>query len=146
MNEGIKPTPTEGTGPEPNGNPLFEQEPAGLYYANLAAKETVVINAGGTSCFAPETKIYTIRGEIPISEINVGDIVITMNENTGLLQHKPVENIYCYENCKRTIRVHLENGSYFDATEDHEIYFEGRWLMVKDIISLLKNKNDGLHK
>jgi hypothetical protein len=119
---------------------LFVNKPNPLYDANFLATERIVVNQGGTYCFAPETLVVTKRGRIPISEIVVGDIVKTMAEDTMAESWDEVEDTMAYANTKETIKLTLADGSVLIATADHEIYFEGGWLCLKDIVSLFDER------
>jgi len=115
---------------------LWVNEPNPLYYANLLSTERICVNQGGTYCFAPDTIVVAERGRVPISEIVVGDVVKTIDEDTMAETWERVEDTMAYENTKPTIRVKMKDGSVLVATEDHEIYCEGGWLCLKDIVSL----------
>lgn len=116
---------------------LFERKPNPLFFANLTASEKIVVNQGGTFCFAPETLVITNRGEIPICEVKAGDLVKTMNEDTGEIEWRGVDESLCYANTKDTIRVEFESGEVLIASADHKIYYEGGWQCLKDVVSLL---------
>jgi hypothetical protein len=100
-----------------------------------------IINQGGSRCFAPNTLIQTDKGNKQISQIEVGDIVKSFNEDTKEIEYKKVlstfENV---ENKKKAIRIKLKNGSIIEATEDHKFYFEGGFTSLKHIVSLLEKK------
>ena len=119
----------------------FARDPSPLYYANLCASETVVINQGGTSCFAPDTLVETSEGYVPISQVRIGSHVRAYNFDTGKPEYCCVLDRFEYDNHKPTIKVYLKDGSHIVATEDHKIYCEGGWLTLKDIVSLYDGRN-----
>tara|TARA_S200002703_G_scaffold41490_1_gene36016 strand:- start:656 stop:1042 length:387 start_codon:yes stop_codon:yes gene_type:complete len=111
-----------------------------LFTANYNATKPIVINQGGTSCFAPETLIVTRQGLMPIAEVKVGDTVKCYNESTKQTEWKKVLNTFEYENHKPTIKVTLKNGQTITATEDHKFYHEGEWHSLKHLLSLRNGK------
>lgn len=45
-------------------------------------------------CLHPDTLITTDKGKIPIKDIQIGDLVLTINENTNKFEYKPVKKVY----------------------------------------------------
>lgn len=123
---------------------IFSQPCNKVVELTLDAPESVVIHQGGTSCFAPGTRVVTKRGTIPIEDVVVGDMVLTMNEVSGEKEWKPVRHTYVFENEKETVRIRLKNGHTITCTSDHEFFYNGRWVSVKEILSLLHEKDSGL--
>ena len=115
---------------------LFVNKPNPLYEANYLATERIVINQGGTYCFAPDTLVFTQRGNIPIRDVKAGELVKTLDESSGLPRWNKVLETMEYANTKATIRIKMKDGSILEATEDHEIFFEGGWKTLKEIVSL----------
>jgi len=107
-----------------------------LFIANYQCIRPIVINQGGTSCFAGSQKVITKEGSKPIKNIQQGDIVKCYNEQTKQNEWKPVLNIFKYDNHKRTIKVKLKNGETITATEDHKFYYKGEWHTLKHLLSL----------
>ena len=62
------------------------------------------------SCFAAGTMIETADGDRPIEEIQIGDLVLSANPETGEIAYKPVVNTY----------VHVTNTVLY-LTIDEEI-------------------------
>lgn len=106
----------------------------------MAATEPVVVNQGGTWCFAGSTLVVTNKGSKRIDQIQIGDIVKTFNEKTKEVEWKTVNDRFKFKNQKRTIKVKLKNGKQIIATEDHEFYHEGGWYSLKHLLSLLDGK------
>ena len=71
-------------------------------------------------------------------------MVLTMNEVSGEKEWKPVRHTYVFENEKETVRIRLKNGHTITCTSDHEFFYNGRWVSVKEILSLLHEKDSGL--
>ena len=95
-----------------------------------------IVNQGGTSCFAPDTLINTASGYKPISELKIGDFVLSYNEKYKKFEYKKVKNVFCYKNHKETYKVKLKNGNSFIATSDHKFFIEGGCTSLKSMIQL----------
>tara|TARA_B100000902_G_scaffold82384_1_gene86969 strand:- start:9992 stop:10987 length:996 start_codon:yes stop_codon:yes gene_type:complete len=84
--------------------------------------------SGGPGCFAPGTMIWLADGShAPIEHCMLGQIVMTWNENTKLLEPKPIslimqprpDNIY---------DVELSDGRILQVTDSHPIMLaNGEW-------------------
>lgn len=99
------------------------------------AKKRFIVNQGGSRCFKGDTKVITSHGPKAISEIKVGELVITPNGP------KQVITVIQSKNTKKTVKVRLKNGSDFICTEDHLFYFRGDWISIKHILSLWHEEN-----
>jgi len=107
-----------------------------LYRSNYNSTADIVVNQGGTSCFAGTQCVVTSEGSKPIKDIDVGDVVKCYDEAKKSIEWRKVLNKFKYDNSKRTIKVTLKNGQTIIATEDHKFYFEGGWYSLKYILSL----------
>ena len=67
----------------------------------------------GPGCFTPDMMVNTTSGLIPISKIQVGDLVYT---HTGSI--KPVIALICYNSEEEIVQI---NGN-IKCTKNHEIY------------------------
>jgi intein/homing endonuclease len=72
----------------------------------------------------------------PISDVAVGDLVVTKNDSTGELQVRPVD--YVYRNLSSTsdnmYEITLENGTTVKITGNHKVKLtNGRWVRVDDL-------------
>lgn len=109
-----------------------------VFYANKKAYEEgypVICNEGGARCFAPDTLVRTMQGLVPIKDIQEGDAVKTQNGwNEVIETHK-------FKNTKKAVRIKLKNGKHIECTDDHKFFYRGRWIEIKNILSLLDEKN-----
>jgi intein/homing endonuclease len=105
-----------------------------VYYWNRDCEADVIINQGGTSCFAPDTLVQTLDGAKPIRDIAIGDLVKTYDELADLIVYKPVVDKFTFDNNKRTVEVVMKSGAIIRCTEDHKFYHEGEWVQIKDIL------------
>lgn len=91
----------------------------------------IIINQGGSRCFAGDQLVITDHGSKPISEIQPGDVVQTPKG------FKKVTETHKMANSKPAFKIILKNGQVIKCTEDHLFYFKGDWMSIKDILSLL---------
>lgn len=112
-----------------------------VFYANKKAYEDgypVICNEGGSRCFAADTLVRTMNGLVPIKDIQEGDVVKTQNGWNEVLQ------TWEFKNTKRAVRIKLKNGKFIECTDDHKFFFRGRWIEIKNILSLFNETNTKL--
>lgn len=85
--------------------------------------------SGRFSCFAGQTPVKTHRGEVPISEVQVGDYVWTHKERwrkvTAVLN----------QGFREVYDVRLCNGNVLTCTNDHRVLdSDGRWRKIYEHI------------
>jgi hypothetical protein len=114
---------------------MFNVSP--VYLENYNATDNIVINQGGTDCFDENTMVVTDSGSKKITQLSIGDKVLSYDEKECKEVYNNVKNVFRYNNYKKTIKVKLKNGKEIIATEDHEFYYEGGWHSLKYIVSLL---------
>lgn len=114
--------------------PAFEENsvqlPDGSWrlYGNFNLGGTV---SGRLSCVAPWTLIVTQRGEIPIYQIKIGDMVHTHKGNW-----KPVTNTI-YKGLDYMVDIRLCSGKVFTCTTDHKVLLSsGQWKTIKEILNV----------
>ncbi|PNV72620.1 TIGR04388 family protein [Leptospira inadai] len=85
------------------------------------------------TCFTAETLIRTTDGLKRIDQIQVGDFVLSINENTGKVSYKRVTQLFVHD-VGLIHRVTYENGSTLNTTWNHPFYLRSTgWTEVKDI-------------
>lgn len=87
---------------------------------------------GGSPCFTKDTLVLTQHGYTPISDVKIGDMVLT-HDNT----YQKVTNILC-QGEKQIVRVKSAYFTDIETTDNHRFYAcdEGgqpRWIEVKDL-------------
>jgi phage terminase large subunit len=90
----------------------------------------VICHEGGSRCFTPEQKVITKNGTKKISDIEVGDFVLSGHDK----KYKKVKNVFKMENKKPCYEITLKNGNKIKATQDHKIWYEGGWHSLKYIV------------
>ncbi len=87
-------------------------------------------------CLHPETKI-TLSDESfkMIKDIEVGDLVKTINEETGLIENKPVVKLH--HNLNKGLQMYeieMDNGDILKITGNHKVkLIDGSWKKVEDL-------------
>ncbi|MED1919519.1 polymorphic toxin-type HINT domain-containing protein, partial [Bacillus thuringiensis] len=107
--------------------------PAGK--AGKAAGKTsgVLINAiKGCNCFTAGTKVLTDEGEKNIEDIEVGDRVLSKDEESGEVAYKEVTATFNHET-DEIYQIHV-GDQVIESTYNHPFWVEGKgWMYVKDL-------------
>lgn len=96
---------------------------------------------GSSRCFEGNQKVHTLRGNVRISNIEIGDQVRTYNEETKIDEYRRVNNVMKFKNKKKSIRLTLKSGETIECTDDHEFYYKGAWVCAKQLVSLWHERN-----
>ena len=108
---------------------LSHKQQQAFYYLEKDPIVDEVFYGGGAGCFTGETLIKTINGDIPISEIKIGDCVLSYNLNLGISEFKQVVNKFAYggDHQKRKVIIFDYCNQLIKCTYEHEFYYEGNW-------------------
>jgi len=68
--------------------PQYSAPTTGLRYLGLP--KNLHYDSGVIACFVPGTIVWTVTGKVPIEDVNVGDLVLAQDVETGELAYKPV--------------------------------------------------------
>ena len=105
---------------------------------NLTAgwqNDDIAIIAGRPGCFTGDTEIWTASGKKLISEIKIGDMILSRNLDNGNDEFKPATNFIKHtDRSDRLFYVKMKNGYEFRVTEDHEFFVGGRYIPIKAIL------------
>ncbi|HOW29796.1 MAG TPA: Hint domain-containing protein [archaeon] len=100
----------------------------------------VVISIIGLSqmggCLNENTLIATEFGQKAITDLNIGDLVISYNENTKQLELKPIINIWSVPISNvnsRYFYIYYNNGQLIKATENHKFYIDGNYVRADEL-------------
>ena len=99
---------------------------------------------GGTSgisgkggCFLPGTLVLTENGYKEIDKINIGEKVLSYNEETKQNEYKKVIKTYIHENNPDKLYSLLINGKILEVTSNHRFYVKTEngydWVAAKDL-------------
>ncbi|MFS0724190.1 polymorphic toxin-type HINT domain-containing protein [Paenibacillus sp. 1P07SE] len=88
--------------------------------------------ARGCNCFAAGTKVLTDEGEKNIEDIEVGDRVLSKDEETGEIAYKEVTHLY--RNDKEIIYELTVGDQVIETTDNHPFWVEGKgWVLAADL-------------
>jgi hypothetical protein len=77
-------------------------------------------------CIRKNTLISTIKGDIKIQNIKIGDFVKSFNKITNKIEYKPVLNTWKNLNKSNSyeefLEIELENGNIVHLTPNHKVY------------------------
>jgi hypothetical protein len=87
-------------------------------------------------CLHPNVEITLHDGTTKkIKDILVGDMVKTINEETGLIENKPVVKLH--HNLNKGVQMHeieMDNGDILKITGNHKVkLIDGSWKKVEDL-------------
>jgi superfamily II DNA or RNA helicase len=110
----------------PRTNPYAKLQVASIHTAvnrELPHLDFVIVD----ECFPAGTPILTPDGEVPIERLMIGDTVYNAFGYGDVLSSfkKPQKN---------TLKVHLNNGTYFRCTKDHPIFTERGWVNAAKLV------------
>lgn len=106
-------------------------------------KGELVVLTGVPGCFDKDQLIHTKRGVVPISEVKVGDYVLSYNEERDINQWKYVLATPIHKTTPdRMFKITLKDGTIIKVTENHEFYTGTGYVKIKDFIVSLLNGED----
>jgi hypothetical protein len=77
-------------------------------------------------CIRKNTLISTIKGDIKIQNIKIGDFVKSFNKITNKIEYKPVlntwKNLHKSNSYEEFLEIELENGNIVNLTPNHKVY------------------------
>ncbi len=83
-------------------------------------------NLFGCNSFTKDTEVHTENGLKPISEIKVGDKVLSLDERTEITSYQPVMAIIQGEQRYQLISITLDSGQSLETTKEHPFYIKGK--------------------
>jgi hypothetical protein len=87
-------------------------------------------------CLHPETEITLFDGNTKkIKDIEIGDLVKTINEETGIIENKPVVKLHHNLNKgEQMYEIEMQNGDVLKITGNHKVkLINGSWKKVEDL-------------
>lgn len=121
-----------------------EVAPAAGKVVTKVAKEGLEEGAGKIAkavkpcgCFAAGTLLMTGDGLAPIETLQVGDVVLSMDEATGTLANKRIEKVFIYEDrpyYELTVASADGTLTVVTVTDDHPVYVQGTgWVKSSEL-------------
>ena len=102
----------------------------------LVAGSKGVVLEGGARCFSPCQLVVTESGSKPISDIEIGERVLSFNHLTKEKEFKKAIDKIPQKNVKKCLEITLKDGSVIRCTEAHKFFYKGEYLAIKDILNL----------
>jgi hypothetical protein len=100
--------------------------------SKIKPKKNSSSSYGCNQCFTAGTKVLTEDGEKPIEEIQLGDKVLSKDEETGEVAYKEVVGLF-NKQAHEIYYVHI-GEEVIEVTGEHPFYLEGKgWTFVKDL-------------
>ena len=102
--------------------------------------------SGGVACFLEGTPVLTSNGLKSIEDVQVGDSVLSLNEETNTIEENIVYHTYSHTP-KYAFELELSNGENLIVTWSHSVYVKGKGemlvteLQIGDIL-IDKNNNE----
>ena len=85
------------------------------------------------NCFVEGTIVNTPEGFIPIEEIEKGQVILSMDIETGTVEHDIVESSI-HSDAEVIFRISLESGETVMVTSEHPFYLSDRkWVKASNI-------------
>lgn len=90
---------------------------------------------GGAGCFDGETLVNTTTGYRKISEIKLGEMVLSFNQNTLQPEYKQVVNKFCYmvRNIRQKMITFVLDNQLIKCTHGHKFYLQGTWIEAAEL-------------
>jgi uncharacterized protein involved in tolerance to divalent cations len=93
---------------------------------------------GGAGCFEGDQLIETLDGPIKIKDLSESDLVLSMNHENNQVEYRRVIEVHKNEGPK-LIRIKMKDGSIINVTPDHEFYYGGSYVKIKNILLSLQH-------
>ncbi|MES9863933.1 MAG: polymorphic toxin-type HINT domain-containing protein [Candidatus Thiodiazotropha sp. LLP2] len=117
---------------------------------NLSAKDigfSILVNYGGAkllkifskkfrkacNSFDGDTVVHTKDGLKPISQLEIGDLVLSYNEDTKENEYHEVVHLIQNELEYDFISIELNDGNVIDSTPSHPFFVDGEWINAQEL-------------
>lgn len=117
-----------GTKIRKNDLDFFEPE----YPESMDVKITNCCDMGCKFCLKPSAKLNVEESTKEISNIHIGDKVLSMNIETNMLQLKPVVKLYERDYEGDLISIETTTGNVLTCTPNHKVYTVNRGYVRAD--------------
>lgn len=110
------------------GNAIYDNT---LPKPTLTFKGTIKLHG----CFDKDTPVTLSNGEeVPISEINIGDSVLSYDTKENMILNKIVTNTQNFESDKNWLELEFDDSKIIRCTEDHKFYTKNRgWVEASNL-------------
>jgi len=102
----------------------------------------LTIITGTPGCFTKNQMVHTSLGVKPISEIKIGDNVLSYNHELKENEYRKVTNTFVHKtHTDKLYRVKMKDGTTIEVTENHEFFTGISYLKIKEILVSLHHEN-----
>jgi intein/homing endonuclease len=85
--------------------------------------------------------VHTEQGVMPISQIKVGDKVLSYNLKTKVNEYKTVTNTITHKtHVDKLLRIKMKDGTVINVTENHEFFTGEKFVKIKDLLLSLQHE------
>jgi len=84
-------------------------------------------------CLHPDTLVDVPNNKVKIKDLKNGDLVLTRNEETGVLEYKPIKKIHKNISKEKMFEVKTENGKVMRITGNHKVFTGEVWKRVDEL-------------
>ncbi len=128
-----------------------DQQGTGNYLCTLGTWGMTSRTCAGTDswtyCFVADSSIEMANGETKkIQDIQVGDLVLSRNDRTGLMEGKKVEKLFHHPEKAATLyTLHLSNGEKVTSNDIHPYYLpsEKKYVIASELAAYF-NRGDSV--
>jgi RHS repeat-associated protein len=103
-------------------------------YSSIAStlKKPAATTVRKCNCFPAGTLVETDQGQVPIEDIQIGDKVLSKDEETGEIAYKEVINTFDHES-EQVYKLSVGN-QIIETTFNHPFWVEGKgWVLARDL-------------
>ncbi len=83
-------------------------------------------------CFPAGTLVHTPNGLAKIEELQVGDLLLTYNEETQEQEYKPIVQTH-QRYTLQMMTLELPTGEFLEVTPEHRFYSNGSWVEAREL-------------
>jgi hypothetical protein len=88
-------------------------------------------------CLRKNTLVSTIKGNVKIQDLKIGDLVKSFNTKAQKIEYKPVlntwKNLHKSNSCEEFLEIELENGNIVQLTPNHKIYTDNGYKRADEL-------------
>ncbi len=85
-------------------------------------------------CLHPDTLVDVPNYKVKIKDLKTGNLVLTRNEETGVLEYKPIKKIHKNISKEKMFEVKTENGKVMRITGNHKVFTGEVWKRVDELV------------
>lgn len=86
------------------------------------------------SCFTEDTLVLTPKGRTPISHLEVGDMVMARNEDTGIDTPQRIDHLHLHPQ-EFIFEIETTSGLIIETTRAHPFRSNGRWVEAQHLVA-----------